>query len=172
MECSSVDISETCTGYRLPTEAQWEYAARATTSTAYANPVYFDSSNTETSFGFNSNLHAMGWYWYNNAIKNSSDVAAYSSGTKPVAVKQANKWGLYDMHGNVWEWCQDLGDGSDYSSDPVTDPQGDATGSIRVIRGGSWESLAEGARSARRHGNTPGSRNYYFGFRLVLPPGQ
>ncbi|WP_446010640.1 formylglycine-generating enzyme family protein [Candidatus Electrothrix sp.] len=173
MECSSVDISDTCTGYRLPTEAQWEYAARATTTAAYANPVFFDSSNTEIGSGFNTNLHAMGWYWYNNEMKNSSAIAAYESGTKPVAVKQANKWGLFDMHGNVWEWCQDWWDGSSaYSADPVTDPQGDATGSNRVIRGGGWSSVAWNARSADRIRYSPGNRYYLLGFRLVLPPGQ
>jgi formylglycine-generating enzyme required for sulfatase activity len=173
MECTSVEISDTCTGYRLPTEAQWEYAARATTTTAYANPVFFDTTNTETEGGFNSNLHAMGWYWYNTVMVNGSNVPAYETGTKPVAAKQANSWGLYDMHGNVWEWCRDWwDDGTDYSSEPVTDPSGNATGSNRLIRGGSWYNIALGARSAHRSGITPGIRNYGVGFRLVLPPGQ
>jgi formylglycine-generating enzyme required for sulfatase activity len=172
MECTSVEISDTCTGYRLPTEAQWEYAARATTTTAYANPVSFDTTNTETGTGFNTNLHAMGWYSYNNAMVNGSAVPAYGSGTKPVAAKQANRWGLYDMHGNVFEWCRDWWDGNAYSPDPVTDPTGDASGSFRVFRGGSWSSIAGNARSAYRFWSTPGIRNVYLGFRLVLPPGQ
>jgi formylglycine-generating enzyme required for sulfatase activity len=172
MECTSVAISDTCTGYRLPTEAQWEYAARATTTTAYANPVYFDTTITEIGSGFNTNLHAMGWYSYNNAMENSSAIPAYASGTKLVAAKQANRWGFYDMHGNVYEWCQDWWDGTAYSSDPVTDPQGDASGTNRVIRGGSWNGFAGGSRSANRFLNSPGNRYNYLGFRLALPPGQ
>jgi formylglycine-generating enzyme required for sulfatase activity len=171
MECS-VEISDTCTGYRLPTAAQWEYAARANTSTAYANPIYFDSSNTEIGSGFNSNLNAMGWYVYNNTMVNSFAVTAYESGTKPVAAKQPNFWGLYDMHGNVWEWCRDWWDDSDYSPDPVIDPSGETSGSSREIRGGSWAGHAEQARSAFRGGSVPRIHYSSLGFRLVLSPGK
>lgn len=172
MECTTVEISDTCTGYRLPTEAEWEYAARAGTTTAYANPVNFDETDEETGSGFNANLHAMGWYFYNRVMENSSTVTAYEDGTKPVAAKQPNHWGLYDMHGNVFEWCRDWWDGSDYSPDPVTDPTGDATGSFRVIRGGCWDYNARFARSADRLNYLPGNRDLYLGFRLVLPSGQ
>ena len=166
MECTSVAISNTCSGYRLPTEAQWEYAARASNIVAYANPVYFDWSNKETGSGFNSNLAAMGWYVWNRFN------SGYGDGTKPMAQKQPNRWGLYDMHGNVSEWCLDWWDGSDYSSAPVTDPTGDVTGSYHVIRGGGWGHSARDARSANRGMNSPGDRDDDLGFRLSLPLGQ
>jgi len=116
--------------YMLPTEAQWEYAARAGSTTAFAN-----GEITETGWGYDPNLDAMGWYGYNS-----------SGTTHPVAIqKTPNAWGLYDMHGNVWEWCQDWY--GSYSSDTVTDPEGPSTGSIRVFRGGSWRNDARLCRS-------------------------
>jgi len=111
--------------YRLPTEAEWEYAARAGSTTAFANGgisgVNYLICNNDP------NLSAMGWYCDN-------------SGTHSVAQKQATAWGLYDMHGNVWEWCQDWY--GDYRTGAVTDPSGPGTGSDRVIRGGGWYSVA------------------------------
>ena len=156
-----------CTGYRLPTEAEWEYAARAGSTNAYANPIGFDSSDTEIGSGFNGNLHAMGWYGYNREIENGSGVAAYEDGTKPVAKKQANAWGLYDMHGNVLEWNSDYF--AAYSGNAETDPTGPSSGSARVLRGGSWVSIASAARSAVRDSISPGIRSPILGFRLVLP---
>lgn len=149
-----------CTGYRLPTEAEWEYAARAGTTKAYANPSDFDDSQTETSGGLNTNLDTMGWYRYNNDL-----VSGYGSGTKPVANKQANAWGLYDMHGNVWEWSWDWY--AAYSGN-ATDPLGPASGSSRVLRGGRWNGNASDARSANRFSVPPSTRLDSMGFRLVL----
>ena len=155
-----------CTGYRLPTEAEWEYAARAGTTKAYANPIGFDDSDIEILGGFNGNLNAMGWYSYNREMENGSAVAAYATGTKSVAKKQANAWGLYDMHGNVYEWNWNWD--AAYSGN-VTDPNGPASGSRRMMRGGGWNEIARFARSANRTSSLPGDRVINLGFRLVLP---
>ena len=123
--------------YRLPTEAEWEYAARAGTTGAYAG-----------------DLDAMAWYTQNSG-----------SMSHPVSKKQANAWGLFDMHGNVWEWTGDWYGA--YSGAQVIDPVGPSSGSDRVFRGGSWLSAARGCRSALRGGYSPGSRISIFGFRLL-----
>ena len=164
---STVTQIANCTGYRLPTEAEWEYASRAGTTKAYANPIGFDDSDTETGTGFNGNLNAMGWYFYNREMENGSAVPAYEDGTKPVAKKQANGWGLYDMHGNVIEWNWDRF--AAYSGTAETDPSGPAAGSGRVFRGGSWGDFASLARSALRLNTSPSIRSTGLGFRLVLP---
>ncbi len=124
--------------YRLPTEAEWEYAARSGTTGDYAG--YLDG---------------MAWY---SANSNSS--------TQNVATKQANAWGLYDMHGNVWEWVQDWYDAGYYAS-PTTDPVGPSGGSSRVNRGGGWGFPADSLRSAYRGAVTPSFRSDYLGFRLL-----
>ena len=129
--------------YRLPTEAEWEYAARAGSTARFC---YGDDEGR---------LSEYAWYSGNSGGK-----------THPVAQKQPNAWGLYDMHGNVYEWCQDWYD-KNYPSGNVTDPTGPSSGSLRVLCGGSWSSLAEFCRSAIRYGKFSATRNLYLGFRLV-----
>ena len=128
--------------YRLPTEAEWEYACRA-------------GSNGEYCFGDQEAI--LGKYaWYNN---NSNQE------THPVGLKRPNAWGLFDMHGNVWEWVQDWR--GDYPSGSVTDPEGPSSGSVRVYRGGSWGINAWLCRSALRLFNAPDFRIDRLGFRLL-----
>ena len=131
--------------YRLPTEAEWEYAARAGTDTAYS----FGDSD--------AGLSAHAWH--------GEDFA--SGGTHPVGQKKPNPWGLYDVHGNVWEWVQDWYAPRHASNQPATDPQGPASGSQRVVKGGSWHSTATSWRTAYRKGYAPDYRGISIGFRLV-----
>ena len=134
--------------YRLPTEAEWEYACRAGTTTRF-------------SYGDDPEYVELGEYaWYD---ENSS------SRTHPVGQKKPNPWGLYDMHGNVWEWCLDWYSGS-YPGGSVTDPKGPSSGSFRVIRGGSWYVSARFCRSAIRDWFVPSLRHSRLGFRVVLAP--
>ncbi len=137
--------------YRLPTEAEWEYAARAGSTTAFANGDITVTDNT-----YDPNLDAMGWYLYN------------SSTTQAVGQKDPNAWGLYDMHGNVFEWCQDWY--GTYPSNSVTDPTGPATGLTRVVRGGGWYNYSNRCRSAMRAADTPDTTYTGVGFRLVRNP--
>jgi formylglycine-generating enzyme required for sulfatase activity len=132
------------TGYifTLPTEAQWEYACRAGTTGPYAGK-----------------LDAIAWYRDNS-----------SGTTHPVGTKQANTWGLYDMHGNVCEWCADWY-GESYPGGSVTNPLGPASGTYRVFRGGGWNFVAAGCRSAFRPKGWPRLRYYYLGFRVALSSG-
>jgi len=149
------------TGYALPTEAQWEYAARAGSTTAFAN-----GEITEIGYGYDPVLGSMGWYTYNSQVDYSPN--REGKGTHPVAQKAPNAWGLYDMHGNVWEWVADWY--GTYPTSAVVDPTGPASGIERVGRGGSWRNYAISCRSAHRIGNNPDRRNNLRGFRLVLFP--
>ena len=144
--CKKLSAKEGKT-YRLPTEAEWEYACRAGTTTAYC----FGNSD--------SRLGAYAWYWSNA-----------DNTTHPVGAKQPNAWGLYDMHGNVYEWCQDWYAKDYYARSPQTDPQGPSTGEYRVLRGGSWLLNASNCRSAARVWVHPEDRIYSSGFRVLLSP--
>ena len=129
--------------YHLPTEAEWEYACRA-------------GSTTKWCFG-DSESQLGDYAWYDEE---------YGSGsTHPVGQKKPNAWGLYDMHGNVWEWCVDWK--ADYVNSSSSDPTGPSSGSSRVFRGGSWYYTARNCRSAYRH-FSPGSERYFLGFRVSL----
>ena len=130
--------------YRLPTEAEWEYAARAGSQSKYC---------------FGDDAGRLGDYaWYDSNSGNK---------THAVGQKKPNGWGLYDMHGNVWEWVQDWYGENYYSSSSSTDPSGPSSGSYRVYRGGSWDSPTGNCRSAFRGRYDPGYRYYDLGFRLA-----
>ena len=136
--------------YRLPTEAEWEYSARAGTQ----KPFYFGDCLSTDEANYNGNY----------PLKDCNK-GIYRRTTMPVASFQGNAWGLYDMHGNVWEWCQDWY--GKYSSEGVTDPTGPSSGSNRVFRGGGWYDYAHYCRSANRNSREPGNRNNNVGFRLL-----
>jgi len=130
--------------YRLPTEAEWEYACRAEATTMYA---------------FGNGTKRLGDYgWFDD----NSDAS-----THPVGEKKPNAWGLYDMHGNVWEWCQDRYGAYMNPRGLATDPAGPTSGSFRVSRGGSWNYGAKYCRSASRNGNAPEVRISTLGFRVL-----
>jgi len=137
-------------GCRLPTEAEWEYAARSGTSTP------FNTGNNLTS----SQSNYDGRNPYNKNAKGE-----YRKKTLPVGSFAANEYGLFDMHGNVWEWCSDLYGA--YSASPQTDPKGAMSGKTRVRRGGGWNDYARRCHSAYRDNVNPAYRDYSIGIRLV-----
>ena len=139
--------------FTLPTEAQWEYAARGGHKAA------------NTKYSGSSSIDKVAWYDQNayNKGERSPDY-----GTHPVGKLQPNELGVYDMSGNVWEWCYDWY--GDYSSGVQTDPKGPSTGSYRVYRGGSWNDNARFCSVAYRGKVSPGYSIYSMGFRLVLVP--
>ncbi len=149
-------------GYRLPTEAEWEYACRANTTTRF----YWGDSSEE------SVMKQYSWYDKNADDPHWTDPHGDHEGTQPVGHKIANAFGLYDMSGNVWEWCWDWYDSDYYEKrpDPDSDPTGASRGSYRVYRGGCWDNEAGNCRSAGRAGRRPSGWYGSLGLRLVRRP--
>jgi formylglycine-generating enzyme required for sulfatase activity len=140
--------------YVLPTESQWEYACRAGTTTRFSWGDSIASTNANYNWDGGAND--------GNDFKQTRDVGQYA----------ANPWGFFDMHGNVWEWTADWYQAAYPSGNPVVDPTGPASGSYRVKRGGSWDNGGTDLRSTRRHGTSPGNRNYGMGFRVGFQKSQ
>ena len=138
--------------FRLPTEAEWEHACRAGASTSF-----FNGEITEMLLRHDPCLDAIGWYCSNSGNK-----------THPVAEKQPNTWGLFDMHGNVCEWCDDQYE--EYPVTPQSNPKGVTFGRGCVVRGGSWQSEARNCRAASRFYYPPDFKSNFVGFRLVKEP--
>lgn len=139
--------------FRLPTEAEWEYAARGGNK---SKGYKYAGSNSIGSVA-----------WYDNNAKSGNTHGSQKT-TRPVGQKSPNELGLYDMSGNVWEWCSDWYDGDYYENSPRNNPKGPSSGLDRVLRGGSWYGIAEYCRVAYRDSNHPRNRNFNNGFRLVL----
>jgi formylglycine-generating enzyme len=149
--------------YRLPTESEWEYACRAGTTTAFnfGNAIhggmanFYDYQEYDAFFG---------------DIYVANPVVPYLARTTAVGTYLPNAWGLYDMHGHLWEWCRDWYGG--YPPGNISDPQGPVSGSLRVVRGGSWSDYGKDCRSAGRAVSYPSQGSILIGFRVVLAPGQ
>jgi sulfatase modifying factor 1 len=156
---TSVRWDRASVGYRIPTEAEWEYAARAGGHTLFAGSASYRAVCEVGNLADLSATAPFGWKedW-------SKQCADRHSGPAPVGSYTANPWGLHDMTGNVWEWCWDWYDRYDGSN---TDPVGPKSGTTRTNRGGAWRNSPSDARVANRGGNTPESRRYYIGLRLV-----
>lgn len=161
-ELTNAAYDLTKSGYRLPTEAQWEFAARGGTTTDFSWGKDFDPYPETSSDTTEVNNHAV---WYMNAWQYGAEEPEF--GTHQVASKLPNAYRLYDMAGNLYEWCNDWY--GDYSSGPVTDPTGPTTGDWRCTRGGSWGNHTQYLRSSNRTFFIPDYTYYFIGFRAVVP---
>jgi formylglycine-generating enzyme required for sulfatase activity len=143
-------------GYRLPTEAEWEYAARG----GYHDPYY--------RYPWGSNVIDCSKANYRNGSSYCNPLnLTFMPYTSPVGYYGAQgAYGLCDMSGNVWEWCQDWCDSGYYSRSPASNPAGPAAGTYRVLRGGSWDYIDDYCRVSFRHWNSPDRRTHYYGFRV------
>jgi formylglycine-generating enzyme required for sulfatase activity len=150
--------------YRLPTEAEWEYSCRAGTTTRYYN------GDREVELAAVANIADLSGKRKLPAWKTA---IAYDDGfpfTASVGQFQANAWGLHDMHGSLWEWCAEWYDANDYQQSPRDDPQGPASGTLRVARSGCWNEGSRTCRSADRSKSPPSYRSSGVGFRVVIEP--
>lgn len=172
---ATVSLVPNAKGYRLPTEAEWEYAARGGDPNAAEWNYTFSGADKADGTSYdnskNSGLDSVGWYCYNNitGITGDSEVTSKVSGkgTHQVGKKTPNRLGLYDMSGNVWEWCYDWF--GTVNTGTETAPTGAASGSFRVGRGGGWGGYANFASVSCRCNVSPYSRYYNLGFRVVRP---